>query len=128
MHSSGVGGSGTGNPTYSLEPEDRGSDCWQGQPKRDFAADVNADANCERTSIALSCLTRNMLLIRSATTVPGVRTATRSSGILPGIAGSLIRIRPGGIPGLVRVRRQRGRLRLLPDSTLWGCETKQCSR
>jgi Domain of unknown function (DUF4157) len=51
-----VGGSGPGHPTFGLEPEDRGSDCYRGQPKRDFPADVNAAAQCEMTSLALSCI------------------------------------------------------------------------
>jgi len=62
-----IGGSGAGNPTYSLEPEDRhghaadgsllGTGCWQGMPKRDYPEDYSAsEAHCEATSLTESCI------------------------------------------------------------------------
>ncbi len=51
-----VGGAGKGNTTYSLQPIDQGSDCWQGVPGVDYASDVDAEADCQPTTIALSCL------------------------------------------------------------------------
>ncbi len=65
-----VGGSGPGNPTYSLEPvnqplfdpddfdQEHGwkSGCWQGVPMRDYPEDFNAEGNCQATAIARSCI------------------------------------------------------------------------
>lgn len=56
-----VGGSGKGNSTYSLEPVDRGNDCWQGQPMYDYPEDFNADAECEATTLNQTCLQRELV-------------------------------------------------------------------
>jgi hypothetical protein len=55
-----VGGTGTGNPTYSLQPIDTslGVDCWQGVPDRDYPSDFSAEADCDATPITLECLER----------------------------------------------------------------------
>jgi hypothetical protein len=67
-----IGGSGPGNPTFSLEPVNQPlfdlddwdreggwkAGCWQGVPMRDFGADVSADARCEATAISLACIER----------------------------------------------------------------------
>ena len=51
-----IGGTVTGRPTYSLQPENRGSDCWQGIPGYNYASDVSATADCVLTPITLGCL------------------------------------------------------------------------
>jgi hypothetical protein len=123
-----VGGSGTGNPTYSLEPEDRGSDCWQGQPKRDFAADVNADANCERTSIALSCLDAQYAAYPIGHYCTWGPNSNTFVGHIAGNCGITNPDPPGWNPGIGASPPPAGTFAPSPDSTLWGCETKQCSR
>jgi hypothetical protein len=51
-----IGGNGKGNTTISLQPIDQGDGCWQGIPGKNYKSDVNAQADCDKTPISLSCL------------------------------------------------------------------------
>ena len=51
-----VGGTGPGHTTYSLQPEDRGQDCWQGQPYVNSPSDFSAVGVCQATVISPTAL------------------------------------------------------------------------
>jgi hypothetical protein len=123
-----VGGSGTGRPTYSLEPENRGSDCWQGEPKRNFPADFNAAANCERTSIALSCLDAQYAAYPIGHYCTWGPNSNTFVGHIARNCGMSNPDPPGWNPGIDASPPPSGTFAPSPDSTLWGCETKECSR
>ena len=121
-----VGGTGTGHPTYSLEPENRGSDCWQGQPKRDFPADVNADALCELTSIALSCLDAQYAAYPIGHYCTWGPNSNTFVGHIARNCGMSNPDPPGWNPGIDVSPPPSGTFAPSPDNTLLGCETKEC--
>lgn len=123
-----VGGSGSGQPTYSLEPEDRGSDCWQGRTVRDFPADFNAVGECERTSIALSCLEAQFAAYPIGHYCTWGPNSNTFVGHVARTCGMTDPDPPGWNPGLDASPPPSGTFAPSPDSTFFDCETKECAR
>lgn len=120
------GGSGTGNRTYSLEPVDRGGDCWQGEPQYDFSEDVNADADCEATSLSASCLSSAFIrypIGHYCTLGPNSNTFV---GTLARACGMSDPDPPGWTPGIDDSPPPSGTYAPSPGSTVTGCTTKIC--
>ena len=123
-----IGGSGTGNPTISLEPIDTslGADCWQGIPDHDYPSDFDADATCERTTLSRACLEREL----SAYPIGHYCTFGPNSNTFVGVvarACGLANPDPAGwTPGIDDAAPPSGTY--APDKwkTLRGCETKIC--
>ena len=121
-----VGGSSRGYPTYSLEPVDRGNDCYQGEPMRDFPADFNADGSCIATSIRLSCL------LSQFASYPVGHYCTRgpnSNTFIGHIArncGISNPDPPGWTPGIDDSPPPAGTFAPSPLRTLFWCSTKEC--
>ena len=121
-----VGGSSRGNPTYSLEPVDRGNNCYQGDPKRNFPADFNADGSCIATSIHLSCLTSQFASYpvgHYCTWGPNSNTFVGQVARNCGISNP---DPPGWTPGIDDSPPPSGTFAPSPERTLVGCVTKQC--
>jgi len=122
-----IGGSGTGNPTISLQPIDTtGTDCWQGVPDRDYPSDRDAEADCELTAISLSCLEsefRAYPIGHYCTLGPNSNTFVGHVAKNCGISS----VDPSGwTPGIDDSPPPHGTF--APDkwATLLGCETKMC--
>lgn len=122
-----MGGSAPGNRTYSLEPEDRGADCWQGQPMYDFPADFNAaNATCERTALSASCLQSAFVrypIGHYCTLGPNSNTFV---GRLARECGLQNPDPPGWTPGIDDSPPRPGTFSPSPGSTLFDCSLKTC--
>ncbi len=123
-----VGGTGTGQPTFSLEPEDRGSDCFQGEPKRNFPADVNAAAQCEPTSLALSCIEAQFAAYPIGHYCALGPNSNTFVGHIARNCGMSNPDPPGWNPGIDDSPPPAGTFAPSPMNTLLlGCRTKECS-
>jgi hypothetical protein len=132
-----IGGSGSGNPTYELEPQDnrpfkwidgdlRHSGCWQGVPMQDVDEDKNYNpkdaSDCQKTSIKLSCLQQQFAAYpigRYCTFGPN------SNSFVAYIAGQCGLSNPnpnGWNPGLGTPPPAEGTYAPSPGNTLFGCE------
>lgn len=132
-----IGGPGSGNPTYELEPEDnrpfkwidgdlRHSGCWQGVPKQDVDEDKNYNpkdaADCQKTSISLGCLKQQFAAYpigRYCTFGPN------SNSFVAYIAGQCGLSNPnpkGWNPGIGTPPPAEGTYAPSPNNTLFGCE------
>lgn len=123
-----VGSEWPGNDTYSLEPVDRGADCYQGDPLRNFPADRNsADAACQMTAIGLSCLQAQFAAYpvgRYCTLGPNSNTFV---GHIARSCGHANPDPPGWTPGIDASPPAGGTYAPSPKRTLLlGCSTKQC--
>lgn len=124
-----LGGSAAGRPTLSLEPVDRGSDCYQGQPMRNFPADVTAtSAQCVRTSLALSCIEAQYSAYPIGHYCTWGPNSNTFIGHLARSCGMANPDPPGWNPGIDESPPPAGTFSPSPMSTLFGCERKQCSR
>lgn len=123
-----IGGSGAGNPSLSLQPSDSslGADCWQGIPGRDYPSDRDAAGRCELTSLSRSCLERQFSAYpigHYCTLGPNSNTFV---GVLARACGLADPDPPGWTPGIDDSAPPSGTFAPSPESTLFGCETKQC--
>jgi len=121
------GSNAKGNHTYSLEPVDRGGNCWQGEPKIDFSSDVNAEAKCEVTTLTEPCLTAAFAAYpigHYCTFGPNSNTFV---GHLARTCGMAKPDPSGYNPGIDRAPPPAGTFAASPDETLWGCKTKTCN-
>jgi hypothetical protein len=123
-----VGGTGKGNPTYSLQPIDTlKADCWQGVPDKNYPSDFNADAKCEPTAISMSCLEREF----KAYPIGHYCTLGPNSNTFVGHVARQCGISkpdpPGWTPGIDDSPPPSGTY--APDKwkTLKGCKTKTCT-
>jgi hypothetical protein len=123
-----IGGTGTGNPTISLQPIDTslGADCWQGVPDRDYPSDKNAEADCYPTSISLSCLEsefRGYPIGHYCTFGPNSNTFVGHVARNCGISSPNP---PGWTPGIDDSPPPSGTYAPNKWETLRGCQTKIC--
>ena len=124
-----VGGTGPGNPTYSLEPEDRGGNCWQGQPKRDYPADFTAaSARCISTPISLSCLQSQYAAYPIGHYCTFGPNSNSFAGSIARSCGMRNPDPPGWNPGIDEGPPPAGTYAPSPGSTFFGCTTKACGR
>jgi Domain of unknown function (DUF4157) len=121
-----IGGSGKGNSTRSLEPVDRGGDCWQGEAMYDFPADVSADADCEAISITESCLNSQF----TAYSIGHYCTLGPNSNTFVGTLARNCGVRnpdpPGFTPGIGDPSPPSGTFASSPNATLLSCSQKIC--
>jgi hypothetical protein len=125
-----IGGAGSAHPTLSLEPVDRGGDCYQGQPMRNFPEDFNStSARCDRTSLALSCLESQYASYPIGHYCALGPNSNTFVGHLARQCGLSNPDPPGWNPGIDDNPPPSGTFAPSPMSTLfWGCSTKECSR
>jgi hypothetical protein len=123
-----VGGTGSGNPTFSLQPIDAslGADCWQGVPGRDYPSDFNARGDCEQVPITPAQLEsehRAYPVGHYCTLGPNSNTYVGHIARNCGIANP---DPPGWTPGIDESPPPEGTF--APDKwdTLTGCTTKIC--
>ena len=123
-----IGSPAKGSTTISLQPIDSslGVDCWQGIPGRNYSSDLNADADCQATSISESCLEREFRgypIGHYCTWGPNSNTFV---GVVARNCGMKDPDPTGWTPGIDDSAPPRGTY--APDkwTTLAGCETKKC--